>query len=245
MENRVYQQALQNSLQRKQNDYAEIKEQYEHAPQRRQAQQHEASPELYYSFKTRAAQAGLGAWVMWGLCALIGSIFMAQTYGIPGLSPEWNVVAVTLIWVTLTALIGIASEMVVQFGLEIHARAPNSDRRALRGIWLCGIGMLISFAALLILRTVISLTLLILMQACFEIFCILTGSLFRALSSYYAHLPALRDRLDKLQDEMDQLTANLAGLNEPLAPAQVSSSAPVLYAQNGQAPKAVTPIPHA
>jgi hypothetical protein len=235
MTNRAYQQTLQNSLQRKQADHAEIKEQYEHAPQHRQARQQEASPELYHSSKTRAAQARLGAWVMWGLCAVIGSYYMAQTFSLPGLSPEANAVAVTLLWIVLTILLGLAGEMVVEFGLDIRPRAPNSDRRALRGILIGGLGTLLTFAALLILRAWISLPVQIVMQACFELFCVITGSFFRALSAYYAHLPALRDRLEALQDEIDQLTTDLASIAE--TPAPLAANAPVAFTQNGHAAK--------
>lgn len=214
MTNRAYQQTLENRYQRAREQHAEIKEQYDNAPQAREARQREASPELYYSFKTRAAQARLGALVMWGICFIIGSIFMVQSYSLPGFAPEISALLVIALWLSLTVLVGIASEMVVQFGFEIQPRVPNSDRRAIRSIWICGIGFLLSFAALLILRTVISLPLLIVCQAFFELFALVTGSLFRALAVYYAHLPALRDRLDELQERMDQLSAELADFSE-------------------------------
>lgn len=222
MSNCVYQQTLENRLQRLRSECAEVKEQYDNAPQARAARQREASPELYYSFKTHASQARLGTWAMWGICFIIGSIFMVQSYSLPGFAPEISALLVVALWLALTVLIGIAVEMVVQFGFGIQPRTPNSDRRAIRGILICGTAFGLSFAALLILRTVISLPLLIVCQAFFEVFALATGSLFRALANYYAHLPALRDRLNELQDEMDELAAELAGLREakPTKPAE-------------------------
>ena len=250
MTNRAYQQTLENRLQRVCEQHAEIKEQYDNAPQARAARQREASPELYYSNKTRAAQARLGALVMWAACFIIGSIFMVQAYSLPGFAPAVSALLVIALWLVLTVLVGIAIETVMQFGCEIQPRTPNSDRRALRGIWICGVAFLLSFAALLILRTVISLPLLIVCQAFFEVFALITGSLFRALASYYAHLPALRDRLNELQDKMDTLSAELVGLREdaPAKSAEKESAAPfaklpaeavaaTAHAQNGHESK--------
>ena len=186
---------------------------YNHSPQLLEARQRGAAPDVYHHYRRKAAYGKTGAYAMWFICLSLGGAFTILTYDIPGLSPLINNVIVLFIWAVVTLLIGVGTEKIVEFGLEINANSPFSVTKAIRGILVCGLVIILSFAGLLLLRTLISLPLLIALQAIFEVSAISAGSFFKAIEGFYSVLPDLRDRITSLEDSISKIDAQLAILD--------------------------------
>lgn len=185
-----------------------------YAPQMRNARQNGPYPDVYYSFKRKARQARMGAYAMWLICVLLGGVFTVMSYSLPGLSPLMSALLVFLLWATITALIGGATEKIAQFGLNIHGSSPLSAGKAVWGVCIAGLVFVVSFAGLLVLRTVINWPLLIVIQAVFEIAAVCAGGFFHSLYEYFIELPNLRDQIKALRAELDQVETDLAMLED-------------------------------
>lgn len=186
---------------------------YNHSPQLLEARQRGAAPDVYHHYRRKASHAKIGAYAMWFICLSLGGAFTILSYDIPGLPPLVSDMIVLFIWAVVTLLIGVGTEKIVEFGLEIDANSPFSATKAIRGILVCGLIFILSFAGLLLLRTLISLPLLIALQAIFEVSAISAGSFFKAIEDFYSELPDLRDRITSLEASIDKIDAQLAILD--------------------------------
>ena len=182
------------------------------SPQLLEARHNSPYPDVYFHFKRKAHNAWNGALAMWGLCLILGGGFSILSYDLSWL-PTWlSGLIVFTIWAVVTLMIGVGTEKIVAFGLDISPSAPFSISKAIKGIIVCGILLGVSFAGLLLLRTLISLSLLIALQAAFEISAICAGSFFKAIYEFYIELPELKDRITKLDTAIDKIEAELAFL---------------------------------
>jgi len=230
--NAGYKQTLLGERRRLANDLTEARSVYHGSPQLLAARQRGPAPDVYFHFRRKAKQARIGAYAMWMLCLTLGGSFTILAYNLSWLPPLISGLIVFAVWAAVTVMIGIGVEKIVQFGLDVQSESPDSVHKAVRGILICGGIFLLSFAGLLLLRSLVSLPLLIAIQAVFEIAAICAGSMFKAIEQFYGELPDLRDRITNLEAAIDKIDAQIVMLDsdhdypvarQPMAPALQSN----------------------
>ncbi len=189
------------------------------SPQMIEARHHSSHPDVYFHYKRKAHSAWIGALATWSICLLLGGCFTILSYSLPWFDPWLSGLIIFFVWAVVTLMIGVATEKVVEFGLNISPASPFSVGKAIKGILICGAILIFSFTGLLLLRTLISLALLIALQAVFEISAICAGSFFKAIYDFYSELPELQDRIIRLEVEIDRIKSELAMLAEDEAEA--------------------------